>query len=333
VKTIEVVPCEVPEPLPARFSAQIRATIAAHLQRQRRLRARGIKVLSLFFLDRVARYADDDDALVRRLFDEHFEALARGEPELAGRPAASVRAAYFATTRRRCIDSSTGRSTADAAAYELIMRDKERLLALDEPVAFIFSHSALREGWDNPNVFQICTLAQSVSAVKKRQEIGRGIRLCVDANGRRVLDRDVNVLQVFANASYEDYVAGLQSEDEGSLAPAERAPVPRRAGEGGTRHGASEGHVAPVWPDVVDASALARAIASAWPSSDVRVGGGDAARLLDLLEDRLYGDAPACPLSRATLIAIVRRLPASALADPPASATALATLIREALSE
>lgn len=330
VKTIEVVPCEVTEPLEARFSAQIRGTIAAHLQRQRRLRARGIKVLSLFFVDRVDRYAHD--GLVRRLFDEHFEALARDEPGFAGREAASVRAAYFATTRTRSIDSSTGRSVADAAAYELILRDKERLLSLDEPVAFIFSHSALREGWDNPNVFQICTLAQSVSAVKKRQEIGRGIRLCVDADGRRVLDRDVNVLQVFANASYEEYVGRLQTEDE-AIAPSERAPLPRRAGQGGAKPSAVASEEGPRWPEVVDVARLRAAVRDAIAEpGDAMLSDEVLRRVVELLEARLYGDTPACPLSRATLIAIARDAPGACMRDPSAAATSLARAIRNALT-
>jgi restriction endonuclease len=336
VKTIEVVPCDVPGPLPARFSAQIRATIAAHLQRQRALRSRGIKVLSLFFLDRVARYTDDDDALVRRLFDQHFEALAGDDPGFAGRPAASVRAAYFATARRRCVDSTTGRSAADGAAYELIMRDKERLLSLDEPVAFIFSHSALREGWDNPNVFQICTLAQSVSAVKKRQEIGRGIRLCVDAHGRRVLDRDVNVLQVFANASYEDYVAGLQREDEPALPPSDRAPLPRGAGQGRAPAAQVEAPATLSWPRTVDVAPLSAAVTTALqslPAAPV-CPAADEAQLLDLLELELHAHDPACPLSRATLVAILRDCTAlpEALADPPAAAAIVASTLRSTLA-
>ncbi len=328
VKTIEVVPCEVPEPMEARFSAQIRATIAAHVRRQRLLRPRGIKVLSLFFLDRVARYVDED-GLVRRLFDEHFVALARDDPDLAGRPPSAVRAAYFATTRKRSIDSSTGRTAADAAAYELIMRDKERLLSLDEPVAFLFSHSALREGWDNPNVFQICTLAQSVSAVKKRQEIGRGIRLCVDGEGRRVLDRDVNVLQVFANASYEEYVAGLQAEDE-AVPASDRAPVPVRAGTRGRVARAEASVEVPSWPASVDVDRLVRIVVDAIAAQALGGGGGDLARLLDLLEERLYRDAPVCPLSRRTLAGIVRALPDAGV-DPSAGAVTIAAAIRRAL--
>ena len=125
-------------------------------------------------------------------------------------PAAKVRAAYFASKSRRggaseLVDSTTGNSAEDRAAYKLIMQDKERLLSFDEPIAFIFSHRALREGWDNPNVCQICTLNQTVSEVKKRQEVGRGMRLVVDQSGRRLADARANVLTVVANESYEAF--------------------------------------------------------------------------------------------------------------------------------
>lgn len=110
---------------------------------------------------------------------------------------------------------------AERAAFKLIMRDKERLLSFDEPVSFLFAHSALREGWDNPNVFQICTLNQSTSTMRKRQEIGRGLRLCVNQEGARVTDEDVNVLTVVANESYKSFCETLQREyrEEGDEAP------------------------------------------------------------------------------------------------------------------
>jgi restriction endonuclease len=214
------------------YAAQIRDTVAAHLQRAAALRERGIKVLSLFFLDAVASYADDD-GIARLAFDEAFDALKADSPGFAELPPSAVRSAYFATRGGRAIDSKTGRAAADADAYELILRDKPRLLSMDEPVSFVFSHSALREGWDNPNVFQVCTLGRSDSAVRKRQEIGRGIRLCVDQAGRRVVDPTVNVLEVFANESYEEFVAGLQS---GEVRPMdERAPLASRGGPPRTR--------------------------------------------------------------------------------------------------
>src|SRR6202040_1935904 len=138
-------------------------------------------------------------------------------PEFAVEKASDVRASYFAKKSRRggiteTIDSTSGQSAEDRAAYNLIMKDKERLLSMDEPVAFIFSHSALREGWDNPNVCQICTLNQTASEVKKRQEVGRGMRLVRDMGGKRVTDEKSNVLTVISNESYQQFVETLQSE-------------------------------------------------------------------------------------------------------------------------
>ena len=127
------------------------------------------------------------------------------------------------------IDSTSGQSAEDRAAYNLIMKDKERLLSLDEPVAFIFSHSALREGWDNPNVCQICTLNQTVSEVKKRQEVGRGMRLVVNQQGQRVTEDKTNVLTVVANESYELFVSALQAEMEEAFGKEGAAPRPVNA--------------------------------------------------------------------------------------------------------
>ena len=197
------------------FEAQIRDTIEQHFRKQQRLKDRGLKVLSLFFIDRVDNYARED-GLIRRLFDRAFEDLKTQHSEWTDRQPSEVRAAYFAQRRRggadEWMDSSTGEAQRDEQAYNLIMKDKERLLSFDEPTAFIFSHSALREGWDSPNVFQICTLNQTVSEMRKRQEVGRGVRLAVDQEGQRVHDEQVNVLTVVANESYERYVATLQSE-------------------------------------------------------------------------------------------------------------------------
>ena len=211
----------------ALFREQIRLTVAEHFRKQARLRPAGIKVLSLFFIDRVANYAGPE-GLIRRLFDEAFNDLKGGWPESRDLGPEAVQAGYFAQRRRRggaveWLDSVSGESAEDEAAYALIMRDKESLLSFPgaadgddarrrKQVAFLFSHSALREGWDNPNVFQICTLNQSVSEVRKRQEVGRGMRLCVDQEGRRVRDGEVNVLTVVANESYRRYAAGLQRE-------------------------------------------------------------------------------------------------------------------------
>jgi len=198
------------------FEAQVRYTVEQHLRRQQQLRPHGIKVLSLFFIDRVEHYAPADSPL-RQLFAKAFDELKPKYAEWRGLAAAQVQAAYFAQRRTRSgevifEDSKSGEAERDTEAYDLIMKDKERLLSFDEPVSFIFSHSALREGWDNPNVFQICTLNQTTSEVKKRQEVGRGVRLAVDQQGQRVRDDQVNVLTVIANESYEKYVASLQSE-------------------------------------------------------------------------------------------------------------------------
>ena len=200
------------------FRAQIRETIIEHLQRQDKLRDLGIKVLSLFFIDRVSNYTDAD-GIIRKLFDEEFERLKRAYANFRNLTADEVRSSYFAKkkspTGEMALDTS-GRNSeereAEKAAFSLIMRDKEKLLSFDEKVSFIFAHSALKEGWDNPNVFQICTLNQTISDVKKRQEIGRGLRLCVDQTGQRVFDEDVNVLTVIANESYKNYVESLQNE-------------------------------------------------------------------------------------------------------------------------
>lgn len=208
------------------FRAQIAYTIEEHARKQRRLAPLGLKVLSLFFIDRVDNYAPAGGVL-RRIFSEEFERLRDRLEAWADVDAEAVQAAYFAEKRRRgghaeLIDSVTGATKEDEATYDLIMRDKERLLSMDERTAFIFSHSALREGWDNPNVFQICTLNQTASEVKKRQEVGRGMRLPVDQDGERFTDASQTVLTVVANEAYDQYVRGLQTEIE------------QEYGEGGT---------------------------------------------------------------------------------------------------
>lgn len=208
------------------WHAQIKHTIKLHLEKELQVRGRGIKVLSLFFIDRVANYRDYDESGQRvdgkfsLAFEEVLAELARDEryrelPWLK-EPVKNLHDGYFARDKRGVFkESREGKDTeADERAYELIMRKKEELLSLDEPLRFIFSHSALREGWDNPNVFQICTLNETKSVVKKRQEIGRGLRLPVDQNGLRVFDESVNKLYVMANESYEDFAKALQTEYE-----------------------------------------------------------------------------------------------------------------------
>ncbi|HBY93178.1 MAG TPA: type III restriction endonuclease subunit R [Chloroflexi bacterium] len=206
------------------WRAQIKHTIKRHLEKELQVGQRGIKVLSLFFIDRVANYRDYDEAgrPVPGKFAEAFEAelaaLAREERfrELAWlrQPVERLHNGYFAQDKKGTLKDTRGDTQADDEVYTLIMKDKERLLSLYEPLRFIFSHSALREGWDNPNVFQICTLNETRSVVKKRQEIGRGLRLPVDQNGLRVFDESVNKLYVVANESYEDFARALQTEYE-----------------------------------------------------------------------------------------------------------------------
>jgi len=214
------------------FEAQIRYTIEEHFRKQARLRREGIKVLSLFFIDKVDNYALED-GLIRRFFVKAFDQAKDLYPEWTGKEALKVQAAYFATRNRRggAVESldSTGKSKEDEAAFNLIMRDKERLLSFDEPVAFIFSHSALREGWDNPNVFQICTLREVGSETERRQQVGRGVRLPVDQTGERVRDERINVLTVVASESYERFVTALQSEIESEYGPEGVPPKPPNA--------------------------------------------------------------------------------------------------------
>jgi type III restriction enzyme len=204
---------------PEIFRQQIRQTLQQHMELQARLWAHDIKVLSLFFIDRVANYTASD-GLIRRLFDEEYERLRPSYPFFKKLGASQVRNGYFARKKTKdgqeeAIDTES-RTVAERAAekrtFELIMRDKERLLSFGEPVCFVFAHSALKEGWDNPNVFQICTLNQTRSEIKKRQEIGRGLRLCVNQQGERVFDEEINVLTVVANESYRSYAANLQRE-------------------------------------------------------------------------------------------------------------------------
>jgi type III restriction enzyme len=212
------------------FDAQIRFTIEEHFRKQRRLREAGVKVLSLFFIDRVDNYVKED-GLVRRLFTNAFNDIKQRYPEWKDVEADKVREAYFASRRTKSgevifEDSKTGESERDRAAYNLIMKDKERLLSFEEPVCFIFSHSALREGWDNPNIFQICTLNQTVSETKKRQEIGRGMRLSVNQDGERMRDDKINLLTVVPNESYQKYVETYQNEIEQDFGKEGTPPPP-----------------------------------------------------------------------------------------------------------
>lgn len=235
---------------------QIERTIRRHFEKEVRYWKRGseesrnspkrIKVLSLFFIDKVSNYRiyDSDgethNGKFAKWFEELFSKLSiefKNEyPDLyTDMPikeyfdsdrvhdtdippmhpnymnASKVHNGYFSLDKGRIKDTS-GTSKADNDTYTLIMKDKERLLSTDEPLRFIFSHSTLREGWDNPNVFQICTLNESKSENRKRQEIGRGLRLCVDGTGERVFDKNINILTVIANESYEDFSQSLQED-------------------------------------------------------------------------------------------------------------------------
>ncbi len=219
---------------------QIRETILSHIERERMLYFRGIKVLSLFFIDEVAKYKQYDSSgnafngSYADMFEEEYDDVVNslqlkiGEDAyisyLQSIAADKTHAGYFSIDKRKnqFVDGKVERKTkesVDTDAYYLIMKDKERLLSFSEPVRFIFSHSALREGWDNPNVFQICTLKQSEAETRKRQEVGRGLRLCVNQEGERMdtnfLGSEVhhiNQLTVIASESYDRFAKALQTE-------------------------------------------------------------------------------------------------------------------------
>lgn len=189
---------------------QIRETVREHLAKEKRLNPLGIKVLSLFFIDHVENYraADGTAGKFALWFEEIYRELS-GNTDTAG-----VHDGYFSQDKKGRLKNTDGTTQADNDTYRLIMRDKETLLSFDSPLRFIFSHSALKEGWDNPNVFQICTLNETRSPLKKRQEIGRGLRIAVNQEGRRVRDEKVNILTVVPNESYESFAANLQKEYE-----------------------------------------------------------------------------------------------------------------------
>lgn len=202
----------------------IRETIKEHIKREYLLRDAGIKVLSLFFVDHVDSYLERDDEgnQVDGRFVKWFNELYREEraksqyyAEMLPEEPSDVRSAYFAEMRSKgatTLKDSTGKSKEDESAYDLIMKGKEKLLDLTNPVRFIFSHSALKEGWDNPNVFQICMMRESSSDNDRRQTIGRGLRLPVRQDGTRVFDEQINQLTVIANESYRDFANSLQKE-------------------------------------------------------------------------------------------------------------------------
>ena len=202
------------------MKAQIQETVKEHFEKELKIHrvlpeGRRLKVLSLFFIDRVANYFPDDGKIRRWFVEAYNEAAAKPQyRELNPSPVDRVHNGYFAQTNKGEAKDTRGNTKADDEAYELIMKDKERLLDREEPLRFIFSHSALREGWDNPNVFQICTLNETKSEIKKRQEIGRGLRLPVLETGSRCFDPNINRLTVVANEMYDDFARKLQAEIE-----------------------------------------------------------------------------------------------------------------------
>ncbi len=228
----------------------IRRTIREHLDKEKRLRPQGIKVLSLFFIDAVERYRRYDEAGnpvkgdYARMFEEEYRHLARHPDYLSlfqevdfTAAADAVHDGYFSIDKKggwtdTAENNQMHRDNAERA-YNLIMREKEKLLSLDEPLKFIFSHSALREGWDNPNVFQICALRDIQTERERRQTIGRGLRLCVNQDGERLRGFEVNTLTVVARESYEEFAENLQQEIEkdtgirfGVIEPHQFAQIP-----------------------------------------------------------------------------------------------------------
>ncbi|MBU0765968.1 MAG: DEAD/DEAH box helicase family protein [Bacteroidetes bacterium] len=204
------------------YELQIRNTIKKHLDKELQLRGQGIKVLSLFFIDRVANYRAYNEegkpakGKFAEIFENHYNELIKlpQYAELAKFSVEKIHDGYFSQDKKGILKDTAGNTQADDDTYAKIMRNKEQLLSVEEPLKFIFSHSALREGWDNPNVFQICTLNETRSAMKKRQEIGRGLRLPVNQEGERVFDESFNKLTVVANESYDEFAAKLQTEYE-----------------------------------------------------------------------------------------------------------------------
>ena len=219
---------------------QIRETILSHFEKEEKLFNMGIKTLSLFFIDEVAKYRQYDEdgneflGEYGKMFEEEYINILNDYINLFDTPyqkylrttcsdVSAVHKGYFSIDKKgHAIDSAVKRGSEfsdDISAYDLILKNKERLLSFDEPTRFIFSHSALREGWDNPNVFQICTLKHSESNTAKRQEVGRGLRLCVNASGNRMdiescgdTVHDINMLTVIASDSYKDFVKDLQTD-------------------------------------------------------------------------------------------------------------------------
>jgi len=201
--------------------AQIRRTVEAHLDKELLFYEKGIKVLSPFFIDEVKKYRSEDGGkgIYAEMFEEAYTELLRlpKYEALRGKfPAAveSVHNGYFSQDKKGNYKNTKGDTLDDYDTYNTIMRDKEWLLSFDCPLRFIFSHSALKEGWDNPNVFQVCTLIEQKSTFTCRQKVGRGLRLCVDQSGERIEDKDIKILHVMANESFAEFAETLQKEIE-----------------------------------------------------------------------------------------------------------------------
>jgi type III restriction enzyme len=199
--------------------AQIMRTIELHFENEKRLNAKGIKVLSLFFIDHVNKYRgqDDEKGDYAVWFEECYEELRGKYPELTMDGAESAHSGYFSQDKKGGYKDTRGDTKDDESTYDLIMRDKEKLLSFDSPVRFIFSHSALKEGWDNPNVFQICALLEPKTEFTRRQKIGRGLRLCVNQNGERIEDKNINQLYVISDENFAEFASGLQKKYEDDL--------------------------------------------------------------------------------------------------------------------
>ncbi len=201
--------------------AQIRRTIEAHLDKELRYTDKGIKVLSLFFIDKVDKYRHEDGTpgIYAQMFEEcYLELLAKPKYALIRErfsvDVSKVHNGYFSQDKKGRLKDTKGDTLADDDTYNTIMRDKEWLLSFECPLRFIFSHSALKEGWDNPNVFQVCTLIDQKSTFTCRQKVGRGLRLCVNQDGERIEDKNINILHVMANESFAEFADTLQKEIE-----------------------------------------------------------------------------------------------------------------------
>ena len=198
----------------------ISKTVEEHLKKEKNYKDKGIKVLSLFFIDKVKNYReyDSNGNPLKGKFAKWFEEIYQKEiskpvyKSLTHYSVDHIHNGYFSQDNKGRVKDTGGETQLDDDTYKLIMHDKEKLLDVNVPLRFIFSHSALREGWDNPNVFQICTLNETKSEIKKRQEIGRGLRLSVNQEGQRIFDRNINKLTVVANERYEDFAKALQKE-------------------------------------------------------------------------------------------------------------------------